>query len=194
MGASEPAPALESSDIKEAFRRALRGVASTVTMITTQWEGRRYGMVATATMSVSFDPPSFVVAVNRSASAYRALEARGAFAVNIVGRADEHMARWFAETSGEERFQSGRWLDYSGNDHLEDLPYLDSCQAAIFCKTAQSVSFGTHTLFIGEVRDIHTRAQSHPLLYLDGGFGSYAAPPKRTVRLGDDLTLMPCPL
>jgi len=194
MAKAELVRANEAASTREAFRRILRGVASTVTIITTRWEGRRYGMVATAAMSVSFEPPSFMVAINRSASAYRALEAQGAFAVNIIGRTDEHVAKGFAEAPGEERFRSGHWLDYLEDGEFENLPYLDSCQAAIFCKTAKTAIFGTHTLFIGEVHDILAHGRSHPLLYLDGGFGGYVASPKRDSHLERDNSLMPCPL
>ena len=52
--------------LREIFRKALRGLAATVNIVTTSDGGQRYGMTATAVMSLSLDPPSLVVGDRKS--------------------------------------------------------------------------------------------------------------------------------
>lgn len=163
----------------EAFRLSLRGLGASVTIIATQCGGVRYGMVATAVMSVSMDPPSLVIAVNSSASIHEPISRRQAFTVNVLGEWDERVARGFAKASGEARFAYGAWsarsIDKSG-DH--PLPYLANGQASIVCSVRQSVPFGSHTLFIGEVQDVVASGENAPLLYCDGSYGSFSNEPE----------------
>ena len=59
---------MTQDSFKSDFRKAMRRLTSAVTVITTAHEDRRYGMTATAVTSVSADPPSLLICVNRSAS------------------------------------------------------------------------------------------------------------------------------
>lgn len=54
--------------LRDDFKQAMRRLATTVAIVTTG-SGETYaGMAATAVMSVTADPPTLVVAVNRTAS------------------------------------------------------------------------------------------------------------------------------
>jgi len=61
--------ALES----EAFRDAMRRFATTVSIISCASDGCRDGMSATAITSLSVEPPSLLVCVNKSAATHRVL-------------------------------------------------------------------------------------------------------------------------
>ena len=52
-----------------AFKKGMRHLAASVTLITTRHDGTRGGLTATAGCSVSADPPQILVCVNKSASA-----------------------------------------------------------------------------------------------------------------------------
>nr|WP_269530312.1 flavin reductase [Asaia astilbis] len=56
---------------KEIFRDAMARLASAVTIITTDGENGRHGFTASAVCSVSDDPATLLVCVNRSASTMR---------------------------------------------------------------------------------------------------------------------------
>jgi flavin reductase len=166
-----------TASLAEVFRFSLRGVASSVTIISTQLGSVRHGMVATAVIPVSMDPPSVVLGINRAASIHDPLEKRGAFAINFLSDLSESVARNFSEAKGEERFLFGKWLLQKNTSEFEcpSLPYLADAQAVVLCKVRDVHRSGTHSLFIGEVSDVLLTDALSPLLYCNGGYGSFCA-------------------
>lgn len=158
-------------DIATAVRRVMRHVGSTVTIITTERK-HRFGMVATAMMSLSLDPPALVVGVNRSASIHDPLLERRAFSVNVLAESDENVSRRFTSLAGEERFTAGDWR-YDDEGAFRGIPYLATAQAALFCIVQQSIKSGTHTLLVGSIVEANERAAESPLLYCDGNYGAF---------------------
>jgi flavin reductase len=159
--------------LAEPFRDSLRGLASSVTIITTQFGAVRYGMVATAVMSLSLEPPSLVIAVNSNASLYQPLTCRRAFVVNILTERDEPIARGFTVSKGESRFAYGAWSsDHIEFDEMEKLPYLQNGQAAIFCRVTDVHASGSHGLFVGAVEHVIVGREKAPLVYCDGAYGA----------------------
>jgi flavin reductase (DIM6/NTAB) family NADH-FMN oxidoreductase RutF len=164
-----------TASLAEVFRFSMRGVASSVTIISTQLGSVRHGMVATAVVPVSMDPPSVVLGINRAASIHDPLEKRGAFAINFLSEKSESIARKFSEAKGEERFLFGKWLPEKNTSEFEStsLPYLADAQAVVLCKLRDVHRSGTHSLFVGEVSDVLLTDALSPLLYFNGGYGSF---------------------
>lgn len=146
------------------FRAAMRRLAATVTVISTHDGKRDYGMTATSVASLSMDPPSLTVAINRSASIHDPLLARGTFCVNLLRAGQEEHCRVFAtRPDGEWRFQTGSW-----ERSAEDLPYLVDAQANLFCRVGASLTYGSHTIIVGEIADLRVAEDVAPLIYLNG--------------------------
>lgn len=147
------------------FRQAMRHVASAVYLITSRGPDGDAGMTATAACSLSFDPMSVLICVNRSASLMRTLEASDKFVLNILSRADEAVANAFGSPAGKDsRFVDGDWYD------LADMPALRSSLSSIACDVANSMDFGTHRIFAGVVRQVDNRTDLEELLYCNGQF------------------------
>ncbi len=147
------------------FRQAMRNVASAVYLITSRGPEGDAGMTATAACSLSFDPMSVLICVNRSASMMRTLEASGRFVLNILSSDDEAVATAFGSPAGrDDRFTAGDWYD------LDGLPALGSSLSSIACDIASTMDFGTHRVFAGAVRHVDNRAGLSELLYCNGGF------------------------
>ncbi|APZ50368.1 flavin reductase family protein [Salipiger abyssi] len=159
----------------ELFRTLWRGFGSSVALIATQYEGARHAMLATAATSVSMDPPSLLICVNRSASAYPALDARGAFSLGILPARHQPICAHIARTPAAERFATGDWRSHRPDAVAEPLPWLAEAQATLFCQTAQSSDFGTHRIFVARVTGANGCLGDDPLLYCDGRFGRFAA-------------------
>ena len=60
----------------DSLRHALRRLAKAVVVITSADASARYAMAATAVSELSFEPPSMLVCVNRTASLYPPLAAQ----------------------------------------------------------------------------------------------------------------------
>ncbi len=147
------------------FRQAMRNVASAVYLITSRGPEGDAGMTATAACSLSFDPMSVLICVNRSASMMRTLEASGRFVLNILSSDDEAVATAFGSPAGRaDRFTAGDWYD------LDGLPALGSSLSSIACDIASTMDYGTHRVFAGAVRHVDNRAGLSELLYCNGGF------------------------
>ncbi|MDB5584561.1 MAG: hypothetical protein JWR80_9737, partial [Bradyrhizobium sp.] len=102
-------------------RRVMRHVGSTVTIITTRDSSQPHGMVATAMMSLTLEPPALAIGINHSASIHKPLLERRAFCVNILSRYDEDISRRFTKLSGAARFLAGNWrTDEAGP--FQDIP------------------------------------------------------------------------
>lgn len=148
-----------------ALRSAMRRIASSVAIITARdAAGQAHGMAATAVVSVSMDPPSMLVAVNRSAGIHPGLVESGRFCVNVLSDAQLDLIHAFSNTAlREQRFTSGDWSE--GPDRL---PYLPAAVCSLCCSVEKSIDYGTHTLFIGRVTHVEECGHALPLVWLAG--------------------------
>ena len=91
------------------FRKAMRTLASAVSIVSTAHDGRRFGMTATAVCSLSMQPPTLLVCVNQSTSLHHPLLSAGRFCINILHADQDELARTFGRKGIEDRFASGNW-------------------------------------------------------------------------------------
>ncbi len=152
-----------------AFKKGMRHLAASVTLITTHHKGLRGGLTATAVCSVSADPPQILVCVNKTASAHDTIGEAGHFCVNILAPPHRKIAERFAGmdgVEGDERFADmGAWKQLTTG-----CPVLEGCPVSFDCKLVTEVSAGTHTIYIGEIVDLALDPTATPLLYADGAF------------------------
>lgn len=159
--------AAPSIDLAGPFKTAMGRFASSLTLITTlDDEGRPHGLAATAFSSVSMDPASALICINRTASASPVIKRSGLFCVNMLQRQHEPICRIFSQPDlRERRFVEGQW-----RTGAQGIRYLADAQAAIFCEVVQTLEHGTHTVFIGNVLEVITQPLDDPLLYMGGRY------------------------
>jgi flavin reductase (DIM6/NTAB) family NADH-FMN oxidoreductase RutF len=151
-------------DLLPDFKLAMRRLAATVTIISAWQDGRRFGMAATAVNSVTTTPPTLLVCVNRTASIHAPISADGRFCVNLLGAHHDELVPVFSgQASGEDRFAFGDW-----SQSQADPPYLLDAQASLLCKVVDGLTYGSHSVFIGEVQAIRLSGEPQPLIYHDG--------------------------
>lgn len=157
-------------DIGDSFKHAMRRLATTVALITAGSGDTCGGMAATAITSVSTEPPTILVAVNRNASIHPTLSADTHFCVNLLSpRHGELVSAFSGMLKGLDRFAVGEWrYNKSG------LPILVDAMASLVSRTTMRVDVGTHTLFIGEVEEVVNHDEISPLVWMEGGFASAA--------------------
>jgi flavin reductase (DIM6/NTAB) family NADH-FMN oxidoreductase RutF len=154
------------------FKRAMRRLASTVTIISTaDVNGNRYGMTATAVNSLTMDPPSLLICVNHSASIHAPLTGRQRFCVNVLTTEHEDLVSAFSgRLKGDERFEVGQW-----RNEETGMPYLDGAQCNLFCDIESIVPFATHSIVIGRVTAVRVEEGIKPLIFADGKLGATQA-------------------
>ncbi len=148
------------------FRGAMRRLTTTVSVISCAHGDTWFGMTATAVTSVCAEPPALLVCVNGSSAIHSPLESSKRFCVNMLRVGQESVSTAFSgRLRGVERFSAGTWsLSDAG------LPYLETAQANIFCRTDQVMRFGTHSIFIGAVEWVKLSETVAPLLYENGRY------------------------
>ncbi len=157
-------------DVAARLRLALRRLPGPVSLITTcDPEGDHpAGMVASAVIPVSMEPPSMLVAINRQTSTHGAVSRAGRFCINLLGTSQTGFVGLFSDsTLREERFRSDEWAMERG------VPYLASACSSIFCTVSETLVFGTHELFVGTVESVRgtdEEAATDPLGWIEGDF------------------------
>ena len=82
------------------FRAAMRHLAGGVSVITAGRGKDISGMTVTSVSSLSVDPPSLIVGINRAASSWPLLKRNGFFGVNILNADQLDIAERFTGKDG----------------------------------------------------------------------------------------------
>jgi flavin reductase (DIM6/NTAB) family NADH-FMN oxidoreductase RutF len=145
------------------FKLALSHFASGVTVVTTEHDGRQYGMTVASFASLSLHPPLVLVCIERSVKTHDAIAASGKYGVSILSNAQADISSKFASRSDDK---------FNGVELIEgdlDVPLIKGALTAIECRLWDQLPGGDHTIFIGEVMKIHTQ-EGNPLLYFRSGY------------------------
>jgi len=156
-GAGEPAA-------RATFIRAMRAVASSVTVVTTDGAAGRHGATVSAFCSVSADPPTVLVCLKADSRIARSVAANGAFCVNVLPRAREDIADRFAGRDDHRLSDRFEGIDCAG----KPAPVIAGA-TAFLCRLQDSHESGTHRIFIGHVTQVLEGA-AEPLAYLNGAY------------------------
>jgi flavin reductase len=152
----------------EIFRAAMRRVASTVFVLTTEIDQTRWGLTATAVCSLSTEPPSLIVCINNKAQALPAINESRRICINVISEDDLETAQRFTGMlghSGEERFGGSDWYYLSTG-----APALRSAAAVFDCTIVDRSHIATHSILTCIVQSIAVGAETSPLLYLNGRY------------------------
>lgn len=153
------------SGAREAFIAAMRQVASTVTVVTTDGPAGKAGATVSAFTSLSADPPSVLVCLKSDSSIALAVEANGTFAVNILPEDAEDVARRFAGLFDKQSPNRFHGVEVLETDYGPLLPRA----TAFTCELTHRHLHGSHAICIGNVVGISDAGQ-RPLAYMSGGF------------------------
>lgn len=134
------------------FRNALAALPGAVTVITTDGPAGAAGFTASAVCSVTDQPPTVLVCMNRSSYAHATFVANGVLCVNVLGAQQQALSALFADrqVTMAERFARTPWQAcHSG------APGLDGALVQLDGAIVATHEVGTHSIFIvqlGQVR------------------------------------------
>ena len=126
------------------------------------------GLTASSFVTLSFDPPMVMFALQQHADSYASMVSSKAFGVSVLARNQSQVASLFAKKGREKTelttFAAGQVLH---------VPLIPHALAHVECLTSQLLLSGDHAIVVGVVEG----AQIHPgepLLYFSGSYGSFA--------------------
>lgn len=151
------------------FRHTLARFAAGVTVVTTCYEDKFYGITVSSFCSVSLDPFLVLISIEKTAQSHEIIHKSQIFAVNILTAQQQYLSERFAKK------------DLSGNNRFADIafhtadtgaPLFDESLARLDCRVVAEYEGGDHTLFVGEVLNLDYTdevgvdgEEAQPLLY-----------------------------
>jgi flavin reductase (DIM6/NTAB) family NADH-FMN oxidoreductase RutF len=125
------------------------------------------GLTVSSFVTLSFDPPLVMFAVQQDANSYPAIVASKSFGVSLLSAHQSDVARRFA-TKGADKIADTRF----DVGHVLGVPLIAESLAQVECLTNQIFMSGDHAIVVGLVEAARTRA-GEPLLYFARRFGSF---------------------
>src|SRR5438105_2691719 len=126
------------------LRRAMGRFATGITVISAQHAGEIHAMTANAICTISFEPLTLMVCVNKKAKMNGFIQAANCFAVNILAEKQEIVSRHFA---GANQGEVPKNLKF---EIVEETPLLEGTLAAIACKIDKVLDAGDHVMILGQ--------------------------------------------
>ena len=156
----------------EQFRRALRCLVGGVAVVTAGVGEDRTGLVVTSACSLSLDPPTMLVCVNRSASSWPIIQKRRHLCFSILAGHHQGVAERFVGRGGVKgaaRYEGSDWtaLDTGALGLRDALAVID-------CEVEEILERHSHGIVIGAVRSVRLAGshRSEALVYAEGRFAS----------------------
>lgn len=131
------------------FREGMSRLGAAVSLITTDGPEGRHGMTASAVCSITDDPPTLLVCINRTNRSHDLFNGNGTLCVNVLAAHHQDLANAFAGRGGQERFAAGDWMTLATG-----APILTDAVAAFDCRVVERVTIGTHSVFYARVEEV----------------------------------------
>jgi flavin reductase (DIM6/NTAB) family NADH-FMN oxidoreductase RutF len=147
----------------EHMRRVLGSFASGIVVVTAHGD-EPLGFTCQSFASLSLEPALISFAPARSSTTWPRIREVGTFCVNVLATGHRELSDQFAR-SGTDKFAGVRWAPSPLGS-----PLLEGVTAWIDCRLWAEYDGGDHTIVVGEVHDLATDADAHPLLYYRGRY------------------------
>lgn len=155
------------SDKSELFKLAWSNFPTGVSVITTIEDGGQvHGCTVNALCSVSIDPLLVIICLDHKTNTIQIVRERGQFSINILSENQSQIAGYFARSPEDRKGDVDVSYTFQPNGSAE----IDGSVFFMDCSVVTSHEAGDHTVFVGQVEDVHLRDE-RPLLYYDRKFG-----------------------
>ncbi|AMW14420.1 hypothetical protein A4E84_35970 [Streptomyces qaidamensis] len=142
----------------QAYRDGLSSMVTSVCVVTTEVDGKRYGFTANSVTSVSMDPPLISVCLADNADVHPAFSHAESVAVNVLASDQRPVATAFA-TPGADRFAVAEFRPGKLGP-----PLLDGATVSLEGVVHQRLTAGDHTIILIEVAGVVV-GEPEPLTY-----------------------------
>jgi flavin reductase (DIM6/NTAB) family NADH-FMN oxidoreductase RutF len=145
----------------------MRRWSSGITIVTAQHDGRRHGMTVSSFTSVSLQPPTVLVCIDRSTRTHDLIHDSGQFAVCILHRDQQALSDRFAGRMPgvTDRFD-GIEVETTPAGLFVPAGYL----ASMDCRLVATHLSGKSTVFMAEVDWVKLGPEGPPLLYYNQNY------------------------
>ena len=151
--------------IQDNFRLAMRRYIYSVSIMSNKDNADNPNAITVSSVtSISMDPPSLLICINKSSRIHDTIELGSKFCINLLNSNQENLSNICSdEDMYDQRFKDNNW-------NLDNIPFLQNAQANIFCKVDKLTSYHTHTIVIGLVEDANYADEISTLTYVNGKY------------------------
>jgi flavin reductase (DIM6/NTAB) family NADH-FMN oxidoreductase RutF len=163
---TEPPEIIPTVDAR-VFREAMARLGAAVHVITTAGVGGTTGFTATAVCSVSDQPPTLLVCVNRGANSGHIVARNGVFCVNTLRAGQERIADLFAKRASAktDAFAADEWITLANG-----CPVLAASVVAFDCRVTDLKPVASHNVIFGAVQAVRHGPIGPALVYHDRAY------------------------
>jgi flavin reductase ActVB len=155
-----------SGDVYKQIGRSAAGAVSVVTAYD-RGSDKIVGLTASSFVTLSFEPPLVMFAIQHDTGSYVSMVSSRAFGVSLLRHSQADVATLFAgkgpEKTGKTNFEEGRALH---------VPLIPDALAHVECLTNQIFISGDHAIVVGLVEEART-FDGQPLLYFAQQYGTF---------------------
>ncbi len=161
---------MQDNQLAQLMKQGMRRLASGVCVLSARLsDGDAFVMTVSSVTSVSDNPPSLLVCINRQIQRHEALLVSGSsFAINLLRHNQTEVSNLCAgRYEDRDRLSLGSWKQ-------DKWLTLEDSQASICCVTDKILQYGTHEIVIGRIEDVRIHGDEiDPLLYANGQYGAF---------------------
>jgi flavin reductase (DIM6/NTAB) family NADH-FMN oxidoreductase RutF len=163
---------MQDNQLGQQMKQGMRRLASGVSVLSARLaDGDAFVMTVSSVTSVSDNPPSLLVCINRQIQRHEELLPAGSrFAINLLNVDQSEVSNLCAgRYQDRDRLSLGSWNE-------DDWLFLADSQASFCCVTDKVVSYGTHEIVFGRIEQVKIHSeQVDPLVYSNGKYGKFQA-------------------
>ncbi len=147
------------------FRKAMRNYIYSVSILSNKnIDGELNAITVSSVTSISMEPPSLLVCINKSSRIHNTLIKNSDFCINLLNKNQQEISNICSTDSlYDQRFDHDKW-------NTQTIPFLEEAQANIFCSIEDLVPYHTHTIVIGKVLNAISNDKINTLSYINGKY------------------------
>ena len=138
-------------------------MASAVSVVTTDGASGCAGMTVSSMCSVSDNPPSVLVCLNRVSPVSEIVRTNGTMCINVLRDNQDYVSEAFAGDyldANVDLFVSGDW-----DRMATGAPAFAEALVTLDCLIEVEQLYGTHYVLIGRIQNVRSNARGDPLIY-----------------------------
>lgn len=147
----------------ELMKQVNRQFVTGVTVVTTMDDDVPRGLAVNAFSSISLEPPTVMVCIQRTSSTHDCLFRAGHLAINILSTEQLDVVTTFAGKATD------KFADLSWSPGVCGSPLLDGSSAQMEVEIRERLQASTHTVFVGRVVQAAV-SDAAPMVYSAGRF------------------------
>lgn len=155
------------------YRNAMARLGTAVNVVTTDGPAGRRGFTASAVCSVTDNPPTLLVCMNRGSDSAPAFLINRVLCVNVLTANQQDLSPIFAgmtKVDPEARFEAADWTTL-----VTGSPVLAGAIVSFDCRVVQITDVGTHHVLFCEVQELMVGGREEGLIYFGREYHSIGA-------------------